>query len=88
MIKPLFKNVLIDIHKMDESIFLMVDENEAKLEQATVLSIGDEVQSVNIGDVIAFKAYNLDTIDLRGKQYNLIPEDDIKGIIMEDETPA
>lgn len=87
MLKPLKSNVLIDIHTMDNSAIIMVDDNEAKLEQATVISIGEQVDTVKVGDVIAFKAYNLDTLDLDGTQYNLIPCEDIKGIITNG-TPA
>lgn len=79
--KPLFNNVLIDIHKIAENAMVMVDEREAQLEKATVLSVGDQVTQVKEGDTIIFKAYNLDTIEIDGQKYNLIPEEDIKGII-------
>jgi chaperonin GroES len=82
MIKPLFKNILIDIHTIDQSILAMVDDNEATIEKATVLDIGDMVELVKIGDTIVFKKYNLDTIEIDGKKYHLIPEDDVKGIII------
>lgn len=81
MIKPLFKNVLINIHKSSFTGMEQVDEREENLEQATVLAIGNEVQCVEMGDVIAFKNYNLDTIELDGIKYTLLPEEDIKLIL-------
>lgn len=82
MIKPLTKYCLIDIHKIPENAMLMVDENEAKLEKATVIDVGDEVTEVKKDDIIIFKNYNLDTVDIDGTKYNLIPEEDIKGIVI------
>lgn len=84
MIKPLKKNVLIDIHKSEFTAMQQVDEKEAQLEKATVLEVGDEVETIKKNDIIVFKAYNLDTIELDGKKYNLIPEEDIKGIVLSD----
>lgn len=77
---PLTKNVLIDIHKIKETAMQMIDENESKTEQATVLSVGNDVDLVKVGDIIIFKNYNLDTIEIEGEKFNLIPEEDIKAI--------
>lgn len=84
MIKPLGVNILIDIHKSAFSAMEQVDEQEAQLEKATVISIGDEVENVKPFDVIVFKSYNLDTIELDGQKYHLLPAEDVKGIIIED----
>lgn len=82
MIKPLFRNILIDIHTIDQTVMAMVDDNESTIEKATVLEVGDMVELVKKGDVIAFKKYNLDIIEIDNKKYYLIPEDDVKGIII------
>lgn len=76
--QPLNKNIRIDIHKISEDAMVMVDENESKIEKATVLECGQEVNLVSKGDTILFKAYNLDTISIDGEKYDIIPEDDVK----------
>lgn len=86
MIKPLGANILIDIHKSAFTAMDQVDERETQLEKATVLEIGDEVEIVKKDDVIVFKSYNLDTIELDGQKYHLLPAEDVKGIIIEDAT--
>lgn len=82
LIKPLGTNCLIEIEKMDESALKMVDENEAKTEIATIVEPGEEVTKVKKGDKIVFKSYNLDTILIDNQEITLIPEDDIKAIII------
>jgi len=56
----------------------MVDEKEARTEKAKVLEIGDEVTKVNVGDIILFKAYNLDEIEIDNEKFVIIPEEDVK----------
>lgn len=84
MIHPLRDNILIEIHKIAENAMLMVDENESKIEKATVLDIGSEVELVRPGDEIIFKNYELDTIEIEGQKYNFISEESVKAIC----TPA
>ena len=83
MITPLSTNVLIDIHKSGFTAMQQVDERDAQLEKATVLGVGNMVDLVKKGDIIVFKAYNLDTLEIDGTKYNLIPQEDIKGIVTE-----
>jgi len=85
MIKPLKNNVLIDIHRIVETALQMVDDEEAKVEKATVLDIGDEVTLVSKGDIIYFKKYNLDSIIDGEETYYLIPDEDIKAVYIRPE---
>lgn len=76
--KPLTNNVRIEIHNSSYTAVDHVDEREAKIEKATVLEVGPEVTLVKSGDSILFKDYNLDTIEVDGETYHVIPEEDIK----------
>lgn len=79
-ITPTKNNILIEIHEMLETAMLMVDERESKIEKATVLDVGNEIELVKVGDIIIFKNYELDTIEIEGQKYNFITDDAIKGI--------
>ena len=75
---PLGTNVRIKIEEIASNAMVMVDEKESRTEKATVLEVGNEVTTVNVGDVILFKAYNLDEIEIDDEKYVIIPEEDIK----------
>ena len=79
-LSPLFKNCLIEIHKSSFTAMSSVDEKD-QIEKATIISVGDEVTAVKEGDVIIFKDFELDVIDLDGKKYYIINEDAIKCLV-------
>lgn len=79
--KPLTNNVRIKIEEMSTNAMLMVDDKESRTEKATVLEIGDDVTLVEVGDVILFKAYNVDELDVDGEKYVIIPDEDIKYVL-------
>lgn len=79
-LRPTKNNILIEIHKRPSTTIALVDENESKIEQATVLAIGEEVTVVNEGDQIVFKSYEVDEIVIDTNKYTFITEEAIKGI--------
>ena len=87
MIQPLFDKVLIDIQKQEQvtgtGIFIGGNE-EAKLEKAVVLEVGDDVMKLKKGDTILFKAYSADTIKmdpLKNEELSFIKEEDALAIV-------
>ena len=81
MITPLGTNIVIEPETIDQSALRMVDENEAKTEIAKVISVGNEVTKVEIGDRILYKGYSKDEILVDNKTITIIPEDEVKAII-------
>jgi len=81
MITPLGTNIVIEPETIDQSALRMVDENEAKTEIAKVISVGNEVTKVEIGDRILYKGYSKDEILVDNKTITIIPENEVKAII-------
>lgn len=80
MIRPLKKNILIEVMKIDQTAMILVDEKEALMEKATIVSVGEEVENLKAGDVIFFKNYETDSIIDDKDEYVLISEDGVKAI--------
>ena len=82
--KPLFDKVLISIEKEathTSSGIILVNNDDKKLEQATVLAIGPDVVTLQVGDTILFKSYSADTIELNGKEISFIKEEDALAVV-------
>lgn len=78
--KPLANNVLIKIEKADsatKSGIILTSEQDKKLEKAEVVEIGKDVKLVKKGDIILFKAYSPDTINLDDEELSFIKEEEI-----------
>lgn len=81
MIKPVRNNILIQIHKAENSEgFEFVDDSEGNIEKATVLAIGPHVKDVKVKDVVYFKTYAVDTIEDGETKHHLITSEDVKAI--------
>lgn len=80
MIKPLKKNILIEVMKIDQTAMILVDEKEALMEKATIVSVGEEVENLKSGDIIYFKNYETDEILDNDNKYTLIDEEGVKAI--------
>jgi len=78
---PLFDKILIDIQKAETvtSSGIILSRNEdQKLEKATILKLGpDCISTLQEGDTILFKSYSSDAIELDGKEYSFIKEEDV-----------
>lgn len=77
---PTGNNIRIRIINSKFDVMEQVDDKENRTEKAEVLEVGRDVDNVKVGDIILFKAYNIDDIDIDGDNYILIPADDIKYI--------
>jgi chaperonin GroES len=80
MIKPLFDKVLIEVEKVENvtsSGIILSVETEKKLEKATVKAVGEDVTKLKKGDIIIFKDYNYDTIEIDDEEYSFIKEEDV-----------
>lgn len=75
---PIGSSVRIQIHSSGFTAMESIDKKEDQIEKATVLEVDKSVKLVKKGDVILFKAYNLDTIEVDGERFDLIPIEDIK----------
>lgn len=71
---PLRNNILISPHTHENNLGFV--EEEKLLEKATVISIGSEVQELKEGDIILYKEYDKDEIELSEEEsYCFIRED-------------
>lgn len=75
---PLRDNIRIEIIGSGFTAVEQVNEEDERTEKAKVLEIGDEVNDIEVGDTILFKAYNIDEIEVDGEKYIIIPEEDVK----------
>lgn len=72
---PLRNNILI---KPVEHVVDAFDIGEKMtVEEGEVLAVGMDVQVVVKGDIIIYKNYAVDVIEIRGEQFTFIKEDDV-----------
>src|SRR5210317_855099 len=97
--KPLSDNVLIDYDdKQEEKTkggIILTDYAKERPQQGTVVAVGEGKKSnttgeripmvVKVGDEVKFAAFAGKEIKVEGKEYFLMPETDIQGIIEKDE---
>jgi len=81
---PLFNQVLIEIKKKElvtSSGIHLATAEDGKLEEATVIAVGDDCVKLKAKDRILFKSYSTDTIKLGGEDVSFIKEEDVLAII-------
>jgi len=97
--KPLSDNVLIDYDdKQEEKTkggIILTDYAKERPQQGIVVAVGQGRKSkttgeripvsVKVGDEVKFAAFAGKEIKVEGKEYFLMPETDIQGIIEKDE---
>jgi len=97
--KPLSDNVLIDYDdKQEEKTkggIILTDYAKERPQQGTVVAVGEGKKSnttgeripmvVKVGDEVKFAAFAGKEIKVEGKEYFLMPETDIQGIIEKDD---
>lgn len=64
-----------------KSGLIIPDATEKRLEKGKVVNIGSEVNEVKKGDTVIFKQFSADTVELEGKEYSFIKEEDILAIL-------
>ena len=82
MLKPLNKQILVLVERKPEktkSGLIMASVDDPRSEKAKVVEIDKEIQSVKKGDVVYFKAYSLSEIEIDGKIYGFLKEEDLLG---------
>lgn len=80
MIKPFGSNVLIEPVKR-KAVIVMVKTEEDPYVEGQVLDVGDEVESVKIGDEIRFRPHQADEVEEEGVTYLLLDEEHILGVL-------
>lgn len=82
-IQPLDDNILIKRDKPVERTAggILLARPEEKMERGTVISFGNDVQSVKKGDEILFKNYSLDIIEVDGEEFTFIKRENIIALI-------
>ena len=97
--KPLSDNVLIDYDdKQEEKTkggIILTDYAKERPQQGIVVAVGEGKKSnttgeripmaVKVGDEVKFAAFAGKEIKVEGKEYFLMPETDIQGIIEKDD---
>jgi chaperonin GroES len=82
--KLLHDNVLVDKDQQDSSkggILLPDSYNDGKDPQGEVVYIGLKVTQVKVGDKIIFPKFKSHEITIGDKEYTLVTEDKIVGVI-------
>lgn len=87
MLQPLKDKVLIDPEgkktETESGLYTGAYSVEGSLRRGTVLAIGDRVREVKVGDKVAYEVFVGSIIKRDGKEYALIHEAEIIGIINE-----
>lgn len=82
--RPLKDRVLVEPHKAEEktaSGIIIPDSAQEKPQKGTVIAVGEgkkeEPMSLKIGDVVIYGKYGGTEINIDGKDYLIMREDDI-----------
>lgn len=73
MIKPFGRNVLVQPTERKQ---ILVSDRKSLCEYGEVIAIGDEVKHVKIGDIIGYLVWGINSLEVEGKTYYFVPEDD------------
>lgn len=82
MIYPLNKQLLVLVERKPETTksgLILASAEDPRSEKAKVIQVDSEVQSVKKGDTVYFKAYSLSEIEIDGKLYGFLKEEDLLG---------
>lgn len=80
MIQPLNKHVLVLIEKKPEktkSGIIIASAEDPRSEKAKVIALDKEVKTIKKNDIIYFKSYALSEMEIDGKLYGFIKEEEI-----------
>lgn len=91
-IQPLFDNVLIeptDAEEKTASGILLPDSAKEKPQTGKVVAVGKGKEkdgklvpiAVKVGDVVLYKKWGGNEVKLEGKEYTLVGQEDILGIV-------
>lgn len=92
-LKPLSNRIIVqplEAEKMTQSGIVLPDSGKEKPSQGTVVAVGPGKRTdkgdvtpmgVKVGDVVLFKKYGPDEIEMNGEKYLVGDEDDVLAII-------
>ena len=95
--KPLGMNVVIDYEQVDEEKTKggIIMSNNARPQEGIVVAVGPGPRNprngirgemtVKVGDKVKFKAWAGKEVKIEGKEYFIMPELDIEGILLDEE---
>jgi co-chaperonin GroES (HSP10) len=72
---PLRTNILIEPFEHKSEVFTVSDK--LTIEKAKVISVGIDVQVIAPGDNIIYKSYSPDVVEIDGKEFTFIKEEDV-----------
>jgi len=73
--KPLRTNILIEPYEHKSEVFALSEK--LTIEKASVLEIGSQVVDIKQHDTVYYKNYAPDVIEIEGKEYVFIKEEDV-----------
>ena len=82
-ITPLFSRLIVEeaVLKQVGSIIIPQNSREMRLTEGTVVAVGDEVESVKVGDEVYYGQYVGFPLKRGGKEYRCMNEEDLIGLI-------
>lgn len=72
-VKPYGNNILI---RPIEKQQVLVADRKTMCEYGEVVSIGESVKNVKVGDIIGYTVWGINHLDVGEERYYFIPEDD------------
>lgn len=71
-LEPLFNQILI---KPNEHKTILVSDSKSLDENGEVIAIGPDVKQIKVGDRIAFLIWGLNSTEIDGEKFYLVPEE-------------
>lgn len=87
-IKPLRNNLFVEplaVENKSKSGIIITGADEASGTKGTVKFAGPLCVAVGVGDVVYYKKYAPEEIELEGMTYGVISEDDVMAVIQKNE---
>jgi chaperonin GroES len=83
-IKPLADYALIELLEKETTLpsgIVIPDTAKEKPQEGKIVSVGPEVKEVKKGDTVIFKKWGGTEVDIEGKEYLLVKEEDVLAVI-------
>lgn len=75
MIYPRAKKLYLEMEALQPQGGIVLPENMYVVERAKVLAVGPEVTEVVVGDVVLYKTWALDTVEIGEEKHCFLDED-------------
>lgn len=81
-VRPRHKNVILEpIDQPVSEVIIAPDVAQKRATMGKVLSIGPEVEAVEVGEIVYYGAYAGSEWDFEGRKCVMVKEDDIEGVV-------